>query len=67
MIPPRLAELKPQPVSIRKSDHKNTIVVKNTLTPLQIQKGVLLVLRSGTGLLLNPEDPRLLLAWKEAV
>ena len=30
-------------------------------------EGVLLVLRSGTGLLLNPEDPRLLLAWKEAV
>jgi hypothetical protein len=29
-------------------------------------EGVLLVLRSGTGLLLNPEDPRLLLAWKEA-
>jgi hypothetical protein len=30
-------------------------------------EGVLLVLRSGTGLLLNPEDPRLLLAWKETV
>jgi len=30
-------------------------------------EGVLLVLRSGTGLLLNPEDPRLLLAWKEVV
>jgi len=30
-------------------------------------EGVLLVLKDGTGLLLNPEDPRLLLAWKEAV
>jgi hypothetical protein len=30
-------------------------------------EGVLLVLKNGTGLLLNPEDPRLLLAWKEAV
>jgi hypothetical protein len=29
-------------------------------------EGVLLVLKNGTGLLLNPEDPRLLLAWKEA-
>jgi hypothetical protein len=29
-------------------------------------EGVLLVLKDGTGLLLNPEDPRLLLAWKEA-
>jgi hypothetical protein len=30
-------------------------------------EGVLLVLKDGTGLLLNPEDPRLLLAWKETV
>jgi hypothetical protein len=30
-------------------------------------EGVLLVLKDGTGLLLNPEDPRLLLSWKEAV
>ncbi len=30
-------------------------------------EGVLLVLKDGTGLLLNPEDPRLLFAWKEAV
>jgi len=29
-------------------------------------EGVLLVLRDGTGLLLNPEDPKPLLAWKEA-
>jgi hypothetical protein len=29
-------------------------------------EGVLLVLKDGTGLLLNPEDPRLLLSWKEA-
>ncbi|WP_022797541.1 hypothetical protein [Thermus islandicus] len=28
-------------------------------------EGVLLVLKDGTGLLLNPEDPRPLLAWKE--
>ena len=30
-------------------------------------EGVLLVLKDGTGLLLNPEDPRLLLFWKETV
>ncbi|SDF07962.1 hypothetical protein SAMN04488243_1244 [Thermus arciformis] len=29
-------------------------------------EGVLLVLKDGTGLLLNPEDPKPLLAWKEA-
>lgn len=28
-------------------------------------EGVLLVLKEGRGLLLNPEDPRPLLAWKE--
>jgi hypothetical protein len=28
-------------------------------------EGVLLVLKDGTGLLLNPEDPKPLLAWKE--
>lgn len=30
-------------------------------------EGVLLVLKKGLGLLLNPEDPLPLLRWKEAV
>jgi hypothetical protein len=29
-------------------------------------EGVLLVLKDGTGLLLNPEDPKPLISWKEA-
>jgi hypothetical protein len=29
-------------------------------------EGVLLVLKNGTGLLLNPEDPKPLISWKEA-